>query len=79
MEQGIPPWAQEIRERVVRIETKLDQYNAVREAAYKAKEMAEDALEGVRELRAERNRFVWAIIGTWIAAAADLLFRRQGG
>jgi len=79
MEQGIPPWVSEIRERLARIEERLDNFHDVRKAAFGAKETAEDAMEVVKELQADRNKFFWAIIGTWIAAAADFLFRRQGG
>ena len=47
----------DVKERVVRIETKLDQYNAVRETAYKAKEMAEDNAEKIIELKESQK---WA-------------------
>jgi len=51
MDKEIMQAIYDVRERVVRIETKLDQYNAVRETAYKAKELAEDNEKAIGELK----------------------------
>ncbi len=42
-----------MKERLVRIETKLDRYHHIQEAAYGAKALAERNAEGVRELKVE--------------------------
>lgn len=61
----VPEWAQEVRERVVRIETKLDTYNGIREAAYAAKAMGESNERTICKLQ-EGLTWFWRAIGTAI-------------
>lgn len=79
VEQGIPPWAQEIRaisERLVRIEAKLDNFGDLKRTAYAAKETAEDAMEAVRDLQDDRKWLWRAVVGTWVAAIVEAVLRR---
>jgi hypothetical protein len=73
-EHGIPDWAQEIRERVVRIETKLDYYNGIRETAHEAKNMSISNCEAIREIKGNMT-WLWRTIGgaLIVAAVAALL------
>jgi len=77
-QEPVPAWAQDIRERVVRIETKLDQYNGIREAAYAALEQAEDNTEAIRELKDDRKWLWRTVIGAMLLAGLDLLFSFRG-
>lgn len=61
----------EVRERVVRIETKLDKYNKVRETAYKAKEEAEKNREEICELKETQK---W-VARTGVASILGLLLK----
>ncbi len=73
MDDLIPSWAQEIRERVVRIETKLDAYNGVREAAFTAKNLSETNNEAIKELKDDRKWLWRTTAGALILAMINLL------
>jgi DNA-directed RNA polymerase subunit F len=51
--ESMPGWVHEIRERLVAIETKLEQYNRTEDTARHAKAVAENAAEDIRELKTE--------------------------
>jgi len=71
----------EIRERIVRIETKLDQYNDIRNTAYKAKELAESNEEKIKELKENQKELKenqkWAgrtAVGTLFGLIAKVIY-----
>jgi len=60
---------QEILERVVRIETKIDGYNHLREKVEKAYSMAKDNTEDIKEIK-DNNKWLWrTIAGALILSA----------
>ena len=50
-DERVPLWAQEVRERLVAIETKLDRYQDLQQTAYSAKALAEHNMDDIRELK----------------------------
>jgi len=80
MDKEIMQAIYDVRERVVRIETKLDQYNAVRETAYKAKEMAEDNEKAIGELKDSQKWGIRAgtssLIGLLVKVVYDAIMGR---
>ncbi len=75
-DESIPVWAQEIRERVVRIETKLDNYTDIREAAADARRLGESNCKEIAEIKGLLS-WLWracagAIIGGIVAAYMGL-------
>lgn len=76
MDEQIPAWAQEIRERVVRIETKLDEYNGIRKAAYEALETSKDNSEDIRDLKDDRKWLWRTVAGAFLIAVFDLVMGR---
>ena len=60
---------QEILERVVRIETKIDGYNHLRERVEKAYSMAKNNTEDIKEIKGN-NKWLWrTIAGALILSA----------
>jgi len=86
MEQGIPPWGQELRERMVRMETKMDalagkvdELAALSRSVVEVKHTAESAREEVRGIQ-ENIKWLWrTLAGAAIAFAVDFLNRVLGG
>lgn len=83
----IPAWAQEIRERLVRIETLLEPYNTIRDTAYKAKTLAEDNSKELADIKADLKeihddrKWLWrtiagAIVVGCISIALNFVFRQ---
>ena len=60
-DEMVPAWAQEIRERVVRIETKLDYYNEIRETAYKAKITADNCETTLKNITKDL-KWAWRVV-----------------
>lgn len=79
MEEHIPVWAQEIRERMVRIETKLDQYNGIREAAYGAKNTAEGCADDIKEIKASLTWSWRTIAGAIVTGLVAVYMQLKGG
>ena len=77
--QSIPEWAQDIRERIVRIETKLDQWSTVVDTTFKALALAQQLEKDVRDLQDDRKRLWWAVATALIAGGINLLIRHGGG
>jgi len=74
MEESIPAWAQEIRERVVRIETKLDQSNDVSSVAYTARATAQDCRRDIDRIEGSLT-WLWRTVGGgFIVGAIGYLF-----
>jgi len=60
---------QEILERVVRIETKIDGYNHLREKVEKVYSMAKNNAEDIKEMK-DNNKWLWrTIAGALILSA----------
>ncbi|MFC4600670.1 hemolysin XhlA family protein [Cohnella hongkongensis] len=76
----------EIRERVVRLETKIDAMTDVRETAEAARESALEALQSVRSAHlrineiADNQRWLWrTLVGAIVAAVIAAVTNLQGG
>ena len=64
---------QEILERVVRIETKIDGYNHLREKVEKAYSLAKNNAEDIKEIK-DNNKWLWrTIAGALILSALAAL------
>lgn len=75
----------DIRERVVRVETKIDSMTDVRDTAEQAKDVANKALEASKSAHHRLNelgdnqKWLWrAVIGSVIAGAISLLWKGVG-
>jgi hypothetical protein len=78
MEENIPNWAQDMKERLVRLETKLDQYNSIREAAYNAKNLSETNSTDIAEIKGNLT-WLWRTIAmSIIAGITGLYFKLKG-
>jgi len=64
----------DVRERVVRIETKLDKYNEVRETAYEAKEMAEDNEKAIKEMKEGQKWASRTGVGAILGLAGKIIY-----
>jgi len=76
----------DIRERVVRLETKIDAMTDVRESAETARDAALQALQSVKSAQhrideiADNQRWLWrTVIGTILAAVVAILTNLRGG
>lgn len=76
----------EIRERVVRLETKIDAMTDVRVTAEEAKETAHEALQSTRSAHlrineiADNQRWLWrTLVGAIIAAVIAAVTNLNGG
>jgi len=76
VDQNVMQAIYDVRERVVRIETKLDQYNAVRETAYAAKEMAEDNEKAIGEIKKGVWTGVTSLVGLLVKVVYDSMVGR---
>lgn len=75
-QRATPVWAMDLRERMARVEQKLDQYNDIREAAYAAKNQADNCANDIGEIKGSLT-WLWrtiagAIIGVVTAAVVTL-------
>lgn len=77
MEQNAQITLVEIRERLVRIETILEEqdYKALQKTAEEAYSMAQKNEKNVTELQSYVKWFVMAVIGAFIAAICALVFK----
>lgn len=77
MEQNAQITLVEIRERLVRIETILEEqdYKALQKTAEEAYSMAQKNEKNVSELQSYVKWFVMAILGAFIAAICALVFK----
>lgn len=64
----VPPWAVEMKERLARLETKIDRYNNVRDTAYEAKQKALENERDIQQLQADRQWLYRLVIGALIMA-----------
>lgn len=64
----VPPWAVEMKERLARLETKIDRYNNVRDTAYEAKQKALENERDIEQLQADRQWLYRLVIGALIMA-----------
>ncbi|MCD9020515.1 hemolysin XhlA family protein [Cohnella silvisoli] len=76
----------DVRERVVRLETKIDAMTDVRETAEAAREAALEALQVARSAQkrideiADNQRWLWrTLVGAILAAAIAAITNLQGG
>lgn len=77
---------QDVVERLVRIETKLDNYEVLREKTEDAKEKADIALsmaknneDDIKEIK-ENQKWTWrTIAGIWVSVAVYLITKYLGG
>ncbi|WP_255570519.1 hemolysin XhlA family protein [Cohnella sp. CFH 77786] len=76
----------EIRERVVRLETKIDAMTDVRETAETAREAALQAAQAAKSAHhrideiADNQRWLWrTVVGAILAAAVAILANLRGG
>lgn len=77
MEQNAQITLVEIRERLVRIETILEEqdYKALQKTAEEAYSMAQKNEKNVTELQSYVKWFVMAVLGAFIAAICALVFK----
>lgn len=77
MEQNAQITLVEIRERLVRIETILEEqdYKALQKMAEEAYSMAQKNEKNIAELQSYVKWFVMAILGAFIAAVCALVFK----
>lgn len=77
MEQNAQITLVEIRERLVRIETILEEqdYKALQKMAEEAYSMAQKNEKNISELQSYVKWFVMAILGAFIAAVCALVFK----
>ena len=77
MEQNAQITLVEIRERLVRIETILEEqdYKALQKMAEEAYSMAQKNEKNITELQSYVKWFVMAILGAFIAAVCALVFK----
>jgi hypothetical protein len=77
MEQNAQITLVEIRERLVRIETILEEqdYKALQKTAEEAYSMAQKNEKNVSELQSYVKWFVMAVLGAFIAAICALVFK----
>jgi siroheme synthase (precorrin-2 oxidase/ferrochelatase) len=77
--EQVPVWAQEIRERIVRIETMLQQYDSAK--ATEAHQLATHLKERVERLESNQTWLWRTVIGALITGAVGVLFflARGGG
>lgn len=77
MEQNAQITLVEIRERLVRIETILEEqdYKALQKTAEEAYSMAQKNEKSVSELQSYVKWFVMAVLGAFIAAICALVFK----
>ncbi len=69
----------DIRERVVRLETKIDSMTDVRETALEALQLARSSHKRIDEI-ADNQRWLWrTLVGAILAAAIATLTNLQGG
>lgn len=69
----------EVSERVARLETKLDEYNNLRDVAYSTKQLAYSNSEKIADIQ-ESKKWSWrAIATTAISLAAKLVYDALGG
>ncbi|RED64681.1 hemolysin XhlA family protein [Cohnella lupini] len=69
----------DIRERVVRLETKIDAMTDVRETALEALQIARTSHKRIDEI-ADNQRWLWrTLVGAILAAAIATLTNLQGG
>lgn len=76
----------DIRERVVRLETKIDAITDVRDTAETAREAAQEALQAAKSAHrrideiADNQRWLWrTVVGAILAAAVAILANLKGG
>ena len=76
----------EIRERLVRVETKIDAMTDVKATAEMAKETAHEALDKAKSAHhrldevADNQRWLWrTVVGAILTGAVALLFKFKGG
>lgn len=77
MEQNAQITLVEIRERLVRIETILEEqdYKALQKAAEEAYSMSQKNEKNISELQSYVKWFVMAVLGAFIAAICALVFK----
>lgn len=77
MEQNAQITLVEIRERLVRIETILEEqdYKALQKTAEEAHSMAQKNEKNIAELQSYVKWFVMAVLGAFIAAICALVFK----
>jgi hypothetical protein len=82
-EEPIPAWAQEIRERLIRLETKFDQkfdqYNKVSDTAYEARNTAEGCADDIKEIKASLTWSWRTIAGAIMASLVAAYMQLKGG
>lgn len=77
-DEPIPVWAQEIRERVVRIETKLDNWAGIREAVATAQRMSESNCKEIAEIKGTLSWLWRAIAGAIIGGVIATYIQMRG-
>lgn len=68
----------EIRERLVRVETKIDDYNGLREKLDKTYGMAANSREDISELKGNQSWLWRTVIGGIVAAVIGFIFKIGG-
>lgn len=69
----VPPWAIEVKERLARLETKIDRYNDVRDTAYEAKQKSIENARDIEQLQSDWQWLYRLVISAIITALIGLL------
>lgn len=76
--EHIPSWAQDIRERVVRIETKLDHYGGIYDAAYAAKTIGESNKTAIKKMEDDITWLWRTVLGAVLVSLVGIYVKMRG-